>query len=69
MKPYFRKLLSKSIVILTGLALFRERAKALKIATGSGLASDLNFLLGILTSIINSGEESLRIALIELTEY
>ena len=70
-KPYSRKLLSELVVILAGLALFRELARALEVAAGfgSGLALGSDFMLGILTSIINSGEGSLRIALVRLTEY
>jgi len=70
-KPYFRKLLSKSVVILAGLALFQELARVLEVAVnfGSGLASDLDSMSGISTSIINSGEGSLKIALIGLAKY
>jgi hypothetical protein len=70
-KPCSRKSLSESVVILAGLALFRERARALEVAagSGSGSASDLDSLSGISTSIIDSGEGSLRVALVGLAEY
>jgi len=70
-KPYFRKLLSELVVILAGLALFQELARVLEVAVGfgSGLASDLDSMSGILTSIINFGKGSLRVVLIGLAEY
>ena len=68
-KPCSRKSLSKLVVILAGLALFRERARALEVAAGSGSASDLNSLSDISTLIINFREGSLRIALVGLAEY
>ena len=71
MKPCFRKSLSELIVILANLALFWELVRILEITVdfGSGSASDLDFMLGILISIIDFGEGSLRIVLIGLAKY
>ena len=70
-KPCSRKSLFESVVILAGLALFRELARALEVAAGfgSGSASGSDSISGISTSIIDSGEGSLGVALIGLAEY
>jgi len=70
-KPCFRKSLSKLIIILASLALFRELARVLEVVIdfGSDLALDLDFILDILTLIINSGEGSLKVVLIRLVKY
>jgi len=70
-KPCSRKSLSELVVILAGLALFRELARVLEVAMGfgSGSASDSDSISGISTSIIDSGKGSLRVALIGLAKY
>ena len=71
MKPCSRKSLSELVVILAGLALFWELVRVLEVAVGfgSGSVSDLDSMLGISTSIIDSGEGSLRVVLIGLAKY
>ena len=71
MKPYFRKSLSKLVIILTSLALFRELTRVLEIAVDfdSDSALNLDFILGILTLIIDFREGSLKVALIGLAKY
>ena len=49
--------MSESVVVLEGLALFRERTRALEATGGSGSESDS--LSGISTSMTDSGEGSL----------
>ena len=68
MKPYRSgKSLSESVVVLEGLALFRERTRALEAiggsGSGSGSDSDSGSRSGISTSMTDSGEDPLGEAL------